>query len=175
VIACIGFGSLIWDPRTLPMRGTWFEDGPLLSVEFARQSHDGRLTLVVVPGAAPVRSLWTLLASENLEAAVEALAVREGAPANRIGRWSIGDPDPFAGLTEWASARGLAHVVWTALPARFQQEDDRVPSSAEALAYLESLTGEVRGAAERYIRRAPVQVDTDYRRRFAAELGRSPA
>jgi hypothetical protein len=175
VIACIGFGSLIWDPRTLPMRGVWFEDGPLLSVEFARQSHDGRLTLVVVPGAAPVRSLWTLLASENIDAAVDALAAREGAPANRIGSWSIGDPDPFAGLTDWASARGLAHVVWTALPARFRGEDDRVPSSHEALAYLESLTGADREAAERYIRRAPAQVDTDYRRRFAAELGWGPA
>jgi len=37
-IACIGWGSLIWDPRDLLVQREWFKDGALLPVEFARQA-----------------------------------------------------------------------------------------------------------------------------------------
>jgi len=39
------------------------------------------------------------------------------------------------------------------------------------LAHIESLSHEKRRAAEEYVRRAPAQVDTDYRRHLERDLG----
>ena len=60
MIACIGWGSLIWDRRNLDVDGHWRADGPILPVEFARQSSNGRITLVLGRGFAPVPALWSV-------------------------------------------------------------------------------------------------------------------
>ena len=48
-IAIIAWGSLVWDPRTLQIKGDWVASGPELDIEFSRVSKDGRLTLVIDP------------------------------------------------------------------------------------------------------------------------------
>ena len=179
-IACLGWGSLVWDPRELPVQGKWFEDGPLLPVEFARESRDGRLTLVIVAGyGSMVRSLWSLFANTTLADAREALRLREGvgekSAADYIAAWQTGDPDDRApsGVSAWVRQHGLDAVVWTALPPQIGG-NLRVPTEDQAVAHLRSLSHERRRHAERYIRMTPRQIDTPYRRRFEAEFGWSP-
>ena len=178
-IAVLGWGSLIWDPRGLPIKRKWFEDGPLIPVEFARQSIDGRITLVIEQNARPVRVLWALMDSSDLKEAVEALRAREDIPSknvdSHIGRWPVDNqlvkniPD----LPQWASARGIDAIVWTALPPKFDKTE-RTPSKEEVIEYLSSLRGSARDLAEAYVRKAPRQIDTGYRRALEARLGWSP-
>ena len=171
-IACLGWGSLIWDPRNLPIRRYWFDDGPLIPLEFARLSMDGRITLVIVPDARPVRSLWALMDSDSLKHAIEQLRLREGTTKKHIGVWSRKGlcRDSIPGLCEWAHARNIDSVIWTKLPPKPKGKDNRPPSVEDVLRHLQALTGTARDAAEEYVRRAPRQIDTDYRRRIEAEL-----
>lgn len=175
-IACLGWGSLVWDPRQLPIRRKWFKDGPFAPIEFGRQSNDGRITLVIEPKAEPVRVLWALMLPNTLEDAKKALCDREGISGknstSRIGSWSKRDSPPphIPELPQWAEARALDAVIWTALPPRFGGEE-RTPSADEVIEYLGGLLGTVRNYARQYIERAPRQIDTDYRRRIEAALG----
>jgi hypothetical protein len=179
-IACLGWGSLVWDPRELPVQSKWFEDGPLIPIEFARQSSDGRLTLVIVSSGPSVRSLWSPFTVERIDDAREALRVREGVSKRDFGK-SIGiwncegaeGPSPAA-ISEWARRLNLEAVVWTALTPRFDGRNNP-PTADEAVDYLrQSLSYEARKNAERYIRMAPRQIDTPFRRRFELEFGWTP-
>jgi len=55
-IAVLGWGSLIWKPDKPAISAPWHANGPLLPIEFARISLDGRLTLVLCPD-----DLWNRL------------------------------------------------------------------------------------------------------------------
>lgn len=175
VIACLGWGSLIWDSRELPIQRNWFDDGPLIHVEFARKSQDGRITLVLAPTESPVRSLWAVMDATDIATAREALKKREGCNSNAIGSWTIGEPSPtlVLGLPEWAQARSIDAVVWTTLPPKFANRN-AVPTEKDVINYLSQLTGAVRDTAERYVRYAPRQIDTAYRRRIEAVLHWTP-
>jgi hypothetical protein len=93
MVACLGWGSLIWNPEDLCVQGDWNTDGPVIPVEFARQSDNGRITLVVTPGAPNVTVLWARLGVENIEAAKQELARREGIKSkhvdSNIGYWTL--------------------------------------------------------------------------------------
>ena len=172
-IACLGWGSLVWDPRELPIRRCWFADGPLGKVELTRKSRDGRITFVLNVDASVVRLLWALMDSADLQSARDALQRRENTVAHQIGSWSRGDANP-AGIVElarWTESVGIESVIWTALPSRWNDTDGSVPPLGDVVAYLASLTGAARDVAERYIRMAPSQIDTTYRRGIQAALG----
>ncbi len=64
-IACLGWGSLVWEPGDLQVQKVWFEDGLFLPLEFIWQSQNGRITLVINKSERIVRSLWTLTRVTN--------------------------------------------------------------------------------------------------------------
>ena len=175
---CLGWGSLIWFPGSLPTIGDWYTDGPELPVEFARQSGDGRITLVIEPKAERVPVLWTRLAVSSINAARRALADREGVCLSRyprsIGYWS---PEKAShqhresvGIGAWANAKGVDAVVWTALKPRFNGAQI-TPTCEEVVGRLRSLKGPERTKAEEYVRKAPRQIRTAYREVIVFELG----
>lgn len=175
-IACLGWGSLIWNPGALPIQREWFQDGPFGPIEFSRQSSDGRMTLVIDPTASPVRLLWAHMLLSDLDAAKQALKDREGITAKdwgpMIGAWQTGEPVPanISGLSKWADACGVDAAIWTALPPRFGGSEIS-PSADQVIEYLRGLTGTKRDSAKQYIECAPRQIDTEYRRRIEAVFG----
>lgn len=175
-IACLGWGSLVWDPRTLPIQGAWFEDGPFAPIEFTRQSSNGRITLVIDPSAATVRVLWAVMSSPDLQTCKQALKDREGITAEDwerlIGSWQRGHAAPanIANVPTWAEVKGVDAVIWTALGPRFSKEEIS-PAVDQVIEYLRGLTGRKRDLAREYIECAPRQIDTEYRRRIEAALG----
>jgi hypothetical protein len=174
-VACIGWGSLVWNPGELRCVGDWQPDGPALPVEFARTSQDGRLTLVLTDGTTTVPTLWVELDYASVQAARDALRVRERTASRFVGLWPGPVPAHSVGaeaIASWALDRMLDAVVWTALPPKFQGQDGQSPGSADAaVEYLRSLNGEALAKAREYVERAPVQIQTPYRRAFDAQLG----
>lgn len=176
MIACLGWGSLVWDPRELPIQRQWFADGPFVRVEFARKSSDGRITLVLASSALLVRSLWAVMDCADLETAQEALRKREGnIELSKVGTWKQGENPPalIPNLPQWVVSRGVQSVIWTALPPNFKSQEP-VQEWKDVFQYLGELTGATRDNAERYIRFAPRQIDTLYRRRIEAAFGWTP-
>ena len=181
-IACLAWGSLVWDPKDLPIQRCWFDDGPFAPVEFTRQSKNGRITLVLDENAEPVRLLWARMTSSGLEEAMKALSQREGITAadwkSRIGNWKTGEPAPksIPSLPAWSEAHGLHAAIWTALGPQYIKKGESKPKKERppiewVVAYLLELTGPNRDVAEQYFRCAPPQIDTEYRRRVEVALG----
>ncbi len=179
---CLGWGSLIWDQTRaveLPTRGGWEPDGPSLPIEFARKSADGRLTLVITPGAKRVPALWAVLDVESMEDAVSLLARREGPKGGKptaeknIGRYPSGDESPEAlEIAAWQSGRDFAGVVWTALRPNFTNRPGDVPLLSDAQGHLASLSGPAAACAQNYIRNAPAQIATEFRAAITIAEGR---
>lgn len=166
-IACLGWGSLIWQPKELPVAETdWFADGPEIPVEFARHSGEERITLVVMETgpASPVR--WCLLPFGSVGEASSVLRAREKTKLEWIGRW----PDEHgahylhaATIEAWARAKDIDGVVWTAIPPKWGDENGKAPTLAEAVAHLTRLSPEAAKPAIEYILRAPAQIETPHR------------
>ena len=134
------------------------------------------MTLVLYPDAWPVRSQWALIEAEDVEEARALLGARERIPKarrrDRVGTWQNSSQDRIVGLEGWARAKQLDAVVWTALGFNFYEEG---PSLADqVIGHLQSLVGPIRDEAERYIRRAPRQIDTEVRRGIEAKLQWTP-
>jgi hypothetical protein len=83
-----------------------------------------------------------------------------------------GRPEPtnILRLADWGQGNGFDAVIWTALEPKFPDWKG-LPSGEAVIAYLAGLDGTERDAAEEYIRRAPAQIATVYRRQIEDALG----
>lgn len=111
-------GSLVWRPEELPVIGAWQPDGPSIPVEFARQSDNGRMTLVVVASQSVSLVLWAALNVATLDDGRRVLSMREGPGVNlsRVAFWSHGarsDRPETDAIGAWAEAKGFAAVIWS--------------------------------------------------------------
>lgn len=169
-IACIGWGSLIWNPRRLLVQKKWFDDGPLLKIEFTRISSDDRVTLIIDDMSKPVRTLWTLMTTESLDEAKKSLKDREGTSIENIHCiTSKNKPvtDVQKIIKKWLSEKKLDAAIWTGLSYNGDRPDiDKIVDHLD-----KKIDRKTQIVAEEYIRKAPKQIDTEYRKRIEREFG----
>jgi hypothetical protein len=111
--------------------------------------------------------------TDDLALAKRHLMAREGTKNDDwVATWCKGEaaPEALPGLPGWALAHGVEGVVWTALPPQFDGQSV-APTIEQVVSYLQGLEGAKKDEAERYIRHAPRQINTPYRRRIETDLG----
>ncbi len=182
-VGVIGWGSLLWSPRTLAAERPWRRDGPRLPIEFARIAANLRITLVATAGVEPIPTYWVTSRHRTLDDAAENLRVREGPTrrewihlADRDGHRDMagGVIHDVAGsaVSEWLATRDdLDGVVWTGIPTTGLDASSVDVLTEQVIAYLRSLKGVAARRAREYIERAPPATDTAVRRAVEHRLG----
>lgn len=179
-IAILGWGSLINEPRDLPISGQWQKDGPMLWIEFSRISkrgaRSGCLTLVIDERSVEeIRTLYIVSARTDLTRAIADLQAREGTSPDDIGFCEVASgrfapnalnrhPKSCERIRAWALEMGFDAVIWTALSCRFEAAIGVPFSPDAALKYVNGLPAPTKDNALRYIHTAPEQTMTPFRR-----------
>lgn len=176
-IAIIGWGSLIWAADSLKLGSRWHRSGPVVPIEFARISVDGRLTLVIHPPSKTQTTLWALASLKDLHEVREDLRKREGT-ALRFIHTGTGHGDYSEGVTEvekgaiasWLRDRpDIEACVWTGLPSNWEEKQNTQYSAEGAVHYLKERPDPAR--AKEYVQKTPTQIQTDARTLIRTELG----
>ncbi len=184
-IGILGWGSLIAEPRGLPIAGGWQKDGPKLWIEFSRISqrgtHAGCLTLVIDERCeSEVTTLYALSRRSDLSQAIADLQEREGTSHDDIGFCEVATarlapnalsrhPKSCERIRAWAPEKGFDALIWTALARRFKDALGIPFSPATALNYLNGLPAPTKEKALDYIHNAPAQTTTPFRRLLLAQ------
>src|SRR5699024_5825858 len=83
-------------------------------------------------------------------------------------------PDSFSNKKEirnWTKSTDFDAVVWTNLEGNFKNKYQSVHNPENVIKYLESLTGNKKALAEKYIRKAHKQIKTKIRQEVEEKLG----
>jgi hypothetical protein len=73
-------------------------------------------------------------------------------------------------LEQWTRAHSIDAVIWIGLPPKRNGRNGEAPTIDEALEYLTKQPDDKRKEVGNYIRYAPPQIDTPYRRKITAAL-----
>ena len=168
-IALLAWGSLIDKPGVLrTLIDKWNPDGPKLPIEFARKSNDGRLTLVIFSNYIVIPERWIktqwCFIHTSIDASIRFLAAREKCSTIRIGLFYPkndfeSEDEILRSINVWALDKEIDTVIWTNLPATFNNED-------EILNYVLCLKGDVYREAYKYIFSTPIQTKTYLREKI---------
>ena len=184
-ITILGWGSLIRQPKDLKFDANigWKQNGPILPIEFARISKDGRLTLVITPNGTEVPTLYSVSSFDTIDLAVLNLAVREGSGRKSIGYYNK-TKDEFSpiefsfkeNIKNWIQTTDFDAVIWTNLPENWEIRNEKkvvikTINPNDRLEYLQNLKGSESDLAEEYIRNTPKQIATTYRNQIIEVLG----
>jgi hypothetical protein len=184
-IAILGWGSLIWQPKDLKFDTNigWKENGPVLPIEFARISNDGRLTLVITPNGTEVPTLFAVSSFDSLDLAVLNLKKREGTVKENIGSYNKSKDEFFPkdfsfkeNIKKWIQTTDFDDVIWTNLPENWEIRNKekvviKIIDPKDRIEYLQNLIGAESALAEEYIRNTPKQIATTYRELIIEALG----
>ncbi|SEO59270.1 hypothetical protein [Mucilaginibacter sp. OK283] len=172
-IAVLGWGSLIWQPKQLNITGEkWYQDGPLLPLEFKRVSLDGRLTLVICPGYPEVISLYAISSFDNLNQAIDNLRLREGTVTQHIGFYNFQSDNKqvkkanesiFSNLFLWQRLTDIDAVIRTDLSPNFRERTQLEFTIDNVHTHLKQLSAEAFQSAKQYVENVPAQINTKYR------------
>ena len=185
--AILGWGSLLWQPKELAFikENDWNENGPFLPIEFARISKDGRLTLVITPYAKEVQTLYAISSHKTTEEAILNLAIREGSGRKSIGYYLRSNKE-FSkdfefkkNISNWIEKTDFDAVIWTNLGENWNIKSEKgeilksiIPENR--IEYLSELNGHNLAIAEEYIRKTPLQIETEYRKLIEEKLNWKP-
>ena len=188
-IAILAWGSLISEPRGLPVTGEWQKDGPMLWIEFSRISQRGAhadcLTLVIDERSdEEIRTLYAVSSRTDLPKTIADLQERVRTSRENIGFYKVASgrfaltainshPKSCERIRVWAREKGFDAVIWTALGPRFKDVLGIPFSPTTALNYLNGLPTLTKEAALAYIHAAPTQTMTPFRRLLLAQPGRT--
>ena len=183
--AILGWGSLIWQPKYLKFDANigWKENGPVLPIEFARISKDGRLTLVITPNGTEVPTLYSVSSFDTIDLAVLNLKKREGTVEENIGSYNKFkdefSPIDFSfkeNIKNWIQTTDFDAVIWTDLPENWEIRNEekvviKTIDPKDRINYLQNLKGAESALAAEYIRNTPKQIATKYRNQIIKTLG----
>lgn len=184
-IVILGWGSLIKEPRGLPIEGVWEPDGPKVWIEFSRISKRGDragcLTLVIDERCeSEVTTLYVPSKRNDLSQAISVLQERERTSHDDIGFCEVAaarfapnamsrHPKSCERIRAWALEKSFDAVIWTALARRFKDALGIPFSPAAALKYVNGLPAPTKKKALDYIHNAPAQTMTPFRRLLLAQ------
>lgn len=189
VTAIIAWGSLIWNPKNLDYdkKFGWVYDGPNLPIEFYRISKEGNLSLVITENGTFNKTFYTLSNSNlSFEEACENLRIREGKCHKKNIGFYKAETDEFHSedfkykeeIRNWSKEKKIKNIIWTDLPHKWNYENENGETininPNEKIEYLKKLSEEKKKIAEVYIRRTPLQIQTNFRKEIEAELNWTP-
>lgn len=149
-IAYLGWGSLLWNNKSLKLKTKWDKTKLLFPLNFSRISDKGkgRLTLVIdnVNGTLNHPHIASTKI-KNLNKAINTLRLREKTKKNNIGYINIKDnsfrskllkKSQIDTIFEYAKKNNLDSIIWTDISPNFSEITGKKISTINAIQYIQS-------------------------------------